>query len=248
MRAVILQGNGSGYLAELMGADPSYEPVRGSPEVGPWNIIREERANPRMGGRGQIDVLLTVPHSQCSPEGLFHSHPCDTAAKETAFKVRHFLQHIQQGINVKMMPGSVPRAECDLNREECRKTPWRKKVRELMGESLIFLDMHSFYDSESKFGDVDVAVFFHGGRDTRLRLKILSNMLRKAGLRVNEWESDLGTDDLLKEWEGQKWRGASLPGTLIELNESVPNERRTKVAEVMAFWVSDQLAELGGTF
>lgn len=91
---------------------------------------------------------MSVPHAFCEAETLWSRPVCDKTSEESARAICEALP----AAATRMLLGNAPRPVMDLNRRESRASPWRRKLEEIILESLklaspeivVLLDVHSF--------------------------------------------------------------------------------------------------------
>jgi hypothetical protein len=131
-------------------------------------------------------VLLTVPHAIC-PASRTGPHQCDTGAMFATIRLGYHI--VNEGVNVYMHKGDVPRTVIDYNRPESRNTLWQKEIGDFMKrvgmKCGVWIDVHSFppdsewspyqvvlldyepYDSATKY------LFSTTSKDSKIRMRIL---------------------------------------------------------------------------
>lgn len=166
-------------------------------------------------------IVLTVPHARCpSPE---YAHECDYAALPTARMLHQYLSSAWGGRvrSILSLPAADEfRRDCDLNRDVCEESPYRKRVRQLLtggaGNLGIVLDIHSFPQRYTSFGPVDVALLDDEMPHADYTYSLQEYLKAKAGVRAGIIH---GMDNSIMEEARQRGHRA----VLVEFNERFLN-------------------------
>lgn len=152
-------------------------------------------------------MIITVPHFM-SETDQYRDH--DLAAGEFAVL-----------LDGTIFLGPIPRRVCDLNREECRSTDWRKLVRRSYDGRLV--DVHSYPSETNPFLDCYI-LLPQGYTQTRLSTRLYKSLV-KAGISTQVFQG--AENDIINE--------ATIGGQeaiLLEINEDndpVLNQRIARV-------------------
>lgn len=178
-----------------------------------------------------IRVIMTIPHARCIDDPYFLSeHYCDITALSNAERFAEILRG--RGIIVIFLPGDTLRPNCDLNRDRCRETPYRKMVRSFMRE----------YPDASEW---DIHSKPHGGPRRSDKNEVY--LLDDTPVGSPQWEKSQKVVDALlaAEIDADLYKGeknsiindgveAGLPSFLVEFDESLTPERRDEILYVLA--------------
>ena len=173
-----------------------------------------------------MTVFITAPHAGCF-KNLPQRH-CDRLAEEAALSLRSLLP------NSEIFIGRVFRGDLDLNRDESLDHPFRVEIRELAEElqPTILLDVHSFPEKDTNFGDIDIAILDEKpgtdyGHDLHRYLR------DNTTYRISYFS---GINNSIME----EMREMGTPAILIEYRESMTDNDLATINNIIVDWLFER--------
>lgn len=178
-----------------------------------------------------MKILLTCPHAYCSAS-LSEKHLCDPIAEQMTNELYRQLRGHLEDVDKEI--GGVPRPECDLNRSQCRNTPFRQRISNKMknGNYNIILDIHS-YPPDSEYGSYEITILDDRGIHPSLSSYSLYKFLASYGVTVGLLHGK--QNDIIEE--------ATSIGTdafLIEFDEGKSTDENYYFIKLITEWITDR--------
>ncbi len=182
-----------------------------------------------------MNIVITSPHSLC--DNNIKSRECDFLAGKAASVLNRLLHTEKEStLNSYYFSANILRKECDLNRDVCRDSDYRKYVydfcKELKGNNIL-LDVHSFpnyYEEYNLFKKDEVPpeiVLLTGPKDNYNNIslsKCFYTELYKNKIRVKIMK-DIKVLDILNQM--------NMSGILLEFNESLAYGRIVVICNII---------------
>ncbi len=197
-------------------------------------------------------IVLTTPHETCAK---IDGHNCDTYALKLANQFKKSLSNKDRDVII--FHGDVNRTKVDLNRAESFYTPFRQEIREkilykineiknsseISSNNIIYLlDCHSFPNDDPyqnvRISNPDVAILF-ADCNQLLLTEELTDIFKDNNIKAVKLLAS--RDDIINEFIDLKYKYISykidIIPILIEINESVSNEKLEMVGESISRWI-----------
>lgn len=196
-----------------------------------------------MSSSGKRNVLLlSVPHNEPSEfttvtteEGVVLHHLSDSGALPFAYLLEKTIAShtdVADRWDVEVRVGDTNRIVCDLNRIQCRRTPWRSSLREDMKHATLLIDVHSFPPEHSNLNcyflrdDGYVAV----NNEKKCSLTDINAVLHDVGVK-SEVVGGSRNDIIDEAYE------LHVCAILLEINESNNELTNGLIANTIAVWL-----------
>lgn len=178
-------------------------------------------------------VVLSVPHAVCVQRKRTNEYPCDEISAAFAIVLQKKLQ--DRAIVTYLQLGNIDRNTCDLNRIECRATPFRLQLTELMKQPVFVLDIHSFL-SYSKEGHLHAYVI-QNAPAAHYTYEFVNAIHSVTGQQIPIFTAQQGANDIISQAQE-----LGRPALLLELNEQLMDPpTQEKFASAIAEWFQSKI-------
>lgn len=178
-------------------------------------------------------VVLSVPHAVCVQGKRTNEYPCDEISAAFAIVLQKKLQ--DRAIVTYLQLGNTDRNTCDLNRIECRNTPFRLQLTELMKQPVFVLDIHSFL-SYSKEGHLHAYVI-QNAPAAHYTYEFVNAIHSVTGQQIPIFTAQQGANDIISQAQD-----LGRPALLLELNEQLMDpSTQEKFASAIAEWFQSKI-------